>query len=362
MQEKLNDFVFARNIYSLPVANDTSSTFSFDVTVKNGSFIINGNTAPALKLLAGCSYSFFMAPATFATFPLTIGTAVGTPFKTSNTIELTLVKIVFTIPFSYPSSFVYYSSNSAVKGNTILPLIPTYYTVEPKLGFFFINDQQQPVLTIYRGTTYTFTAKNSDLINFPFSIGRTIKTSYSGVVTKKGSYWTTWTVTVTNTITSLVYYNAFAPAMGASINVVDAPSPRRSLITSDTIPVKHLQQTGYTLPPCSGSYKNPRQALQMSLYCLVANLPTTFSPARAQQPYKTSTICNKIISAYLPTQLYSPSVYPPNRICNSNPYNGVDACTVNAPIRLSSDGTCRAYCGGFIGCFTDSTKHYAMLT
>jgi hypothetical protein len=54
MLDKLNDFFFARNEYSIsPPGNDTVNTFSYDVMVQNGEFVKNGNYAPVLEMLRG---------------------------------------------------------------------------------------------------------------------------------------------------------------------------------------------------------------------------------------------------------------------------------------------------------------------
>jgi hypothetical protein len=341
MQEKLNDFLFARNIYALPVANDTLNTFSFDVTVKNGAFVINGNVAPILRLLKGYTYSFFITADAYAAYPLTFGTAVGAPYASSKTTELMLVKILFTIPFD-SSSFVYYSTNNAAKGNTILLKMPTTISVVPKNGFFYLNGQKQPTLTIYRGKTYTFTASNEDLADFPFAIGRTMTTPFTGVVATVGSYATSWAVTVTDlTTASLIYYCTTIPSFSGVINVVNAPAGSRRLATSMVY--------DDTIANCTGSYNNPRISFQMSLYCMIANLKTSIPPALTQKPYKISATCDKIARNFLSTQVVSPIVQYPNKYCNQDPLNGVDACTVNVYVGNLIGRTCKSYCESFQG-------------
>jgi len=342
MQEKLNDYLFARNIYALPVANDTVNTFSFDVTVKNGAFVVNGNVSPVLRLLKGYTYSFFITADAYAAYPFTIGTSVGTPFTTTKTTELLLVKILFTIPFDGPSSFVYFSTNNAAKGNSILLKMPTTLTVVPKNGYFYLNGQKQPTLTIYRGKTYTFTANNADMVGFPFAIGSTLTTPFAGTVTTVSSYSTSWTVTVTDlTTASLVYYCTTIPSMAGVINVVNAPAGSRRLATT--------VMSDDTVGNCTGSYSNPRLSLQMSLYCMVANLKTSLPPALTQKPYKISATCDKIVRNFMSTQVASPVVVYPNQFCNHDPLNGVDACTVNVYVGNLIGRTCKSYCESFQG-------------
>ena len=140
MKEKLNDYFFARNEYSLPAVNYTSNTFSFVVTVSKGNFIINGKSSPPLTLTKGSTYSFFMTGAAFTINPFLIGTSVGVPYiPVYVTDEYNMKKINFQVPFNVPNSLVYYSSNATVSGNTIILQDPVQLNIVPRGGLYYIN-------------------------------------------------------------------------------------------------------------------------------------------------------------------------------------------------------------------------------
>ena len=352
LQEKLNDFFFARNQYALPVANDTQHTFTFDVTVNNGVYIVNGNKAPVLTLSKGSTYSFYLTQSDFSSYPLTIGTAVGTPFPSTQTTEIQLVKITFTLPFNGPSKLYYYSSNNAATGNSILfNTVPNAFTIVPLNGAYYFNGQLQPTLNLFRGTTYIFQLKNTDQTLAPFAIGLSLNNPYSAVAVVVGSYYTTFTLTVTDpSISSLIYYSTTDSLMSGVINFANfAPvgKSRRRLFIGNNV-----------MPNCTGTYGNPRLALQMSLYCMVANINNALPPSLTSTPYVLSSTCDVIARAFLNTQVFNPLYAPPYRFCSQEPINGVDSCTVNAHIgaMLPTHRTCQAYCSSFPG-----TKNFIVL-
>jgi hypothetical protein len=81
LKAKLNDYFFARNEYGLPPApNNTVNSFSFDVIVRDGAYVVGNEASPVLELNKGYTYHFFMTKEAYLTYPLTIGTAIGSPF------------------------------------------------------------------------------------------------------------------------------------------------------------------------------------------------------------------------------------------------------------------------------------------
>ena len=72
LKAKLNGYFFARNEYGLPPApNNTANRSSFDVI---GAYVV-------VELNKGYTYHFFMTKEAHLTYPLTIGTAIGSPFS-----------------------------------------------------------------------------------------------------------------------------------------------------------------------------------------------------------------------------------------------------------------------------------------
>mmetsp|Transcript_18586 Transcript_18586/g.25678 ORF Transcript_18586/g.25678 Transcript_18586/m.25678 type:complete len:1413 (+) Transcript_18586:58-4296(+) len=348
MKEKLNDFFFARNTFALPIANDTKSTFSFDVAVNNKAYNINGNVAPLLKLTRGSTYSFFMTNAAYLKYPFTIATAVNGPRYALVVVgkEYGLTKISITIPLNAPNSLVYFSSNVTATGNTILLFDPTAFDVVPRNGYFYLNDLKQTTLTLHRGIVYSFTVKNSDQLLFPFTFGTAFNTPFitNQITVAQGTFSTKFTVLITDaTITSLVYYCPTNPQMTGSINVVAtaAASGHRQLTTS----------AGYVMPPCNGRYGGPRGALKMSLYCLIAKMNEVVPLNLMRKPYFVSSTCDQIARTFLSTNIYNPINAAPMQYCDQTPVPGVDSCTVLATVQFWNPNgfTCQKYCENFPG-------------
>ena len=333
MQELLNDFFYARNQYALPINNSTA-TFTYDVTVNNGAYYLNGMKSPVLTLSAGSTYSFYMTPATFNAYPLAIGSAIGTPITTSQVTEIQLIKITLAIPFSVPSKLFYYSTNSAAVGSTIVVnSVPNAFTVVPKNGFYYLNGLQQPALTLFRGGAYRFQLTNTDQANFPFSIGISTTTPFAGLSVSVGSYYTTFTLTIASSATtqSLVYYSTINSNMGAAINI------------ATYVPGRAINATTVQ--------GNPRVALQMGLYNTIKSLQSALPPALTSKPYSLSQTCSIIARKYMTSQVMAPVFQAPLKYCSQEPINGVDSCTVNAYLGwyAPSTRTCKAYCESFQG-------------
>ena len=97
LKAKLNDYFFARNEFALPLllaANNTVSSFSFDVVVRNGVYVVGGQANPVLQLYKGHAYHFFMTEEAYLTYPLTIGTSVGSPYPSVTVTDEYLMKKV----------------------------------------------------------------------------------------------------------------------------------------------------------------------------------------------------------------------------------------------------------------------------
>ena len=333
MQQMLNDFFYARNHFALPGTN----TSAYDVTVNNGVYYLNGMKKPVVTLSAGFTYSFYMTPATFNAFPFAIGTAVGSPLSTSQVtkgVEIQLIKISLTIPFSSLNTLYYYSTNNAAAGSKIVVnSVPNAFTVVPKNGFYYLNGVKQPTLTLFRRGTYKFQLTNTDQTNFPFSIGLTTTTPFAGLSVNVGSYFTTFTLTLTNStkISSLVYYSTINTFMSAPINVVTyVPG----------LPLNNSAIIG-----------NPRVKLQMGLYNTIKNLQSSLPAAMTSQQFSLSKTCTIMASKYMTNQLMAPVIQAPLKYCSQEPINGVDSCTVSAYLGwyLPNNRTCKSYCESFPG-------------
>lgn len=355
MKIKLNDFFFAINQYSLPTANSTINTFSFDVTVSNGAYIINGNVAPVLQLIKGYTYVFTMTNAAYLKYPLTIGTSVGVPFCALAVTEQYDVKnIAFFLPFTAPTSLVYYSSNVTATGNRISTIDPVSYEVAQRYGQYFLNDQPNPTINIHIGVTYSFVITNSDQALFPFVIGTAFNHPYTAgtaITVTEGTYSTRFTVTITDTsLQTLVYYCQYNPLMTGTINIIASVSSslKSSSSSSSFLSSSSKIVTPTTITSCNGQYSGPRSALQMSLYCALSNLATSLPAAITQKPYYISTTCDIIARSFLATSLYAPTVFSPSLFCDQTPVPGVDSCEVLTYV-IADGHNCKTYCESFPG-------------
>jgi len=361
MKEKLNDFFFARNTFALPIGNDTKSTFSFDVAVKNQVYNINGNVAPLLKLIRGSTYSFFMTNAAYRKYPFTIATTVNGPSYAPVVVgkkEYDLTKITLTIPLNAPSSLVYFSSNVSATGNAILLFDPTSFDVVPRNGYYYFNDVKQTTLTLHRGVVYSFTVKNSDQLLFPFTFGTAINVPFisNQITVTQGTFSTKFTILITDTTTSsLVYYCSTNPQMTGTINVVAtaAASGQRQLTTSQ----------GFVMPPCNGHYGGPRGALKMSLYCLIAKLDEVAPLNLLRKPYFVSSTCKQIARTFFADNIYNPINTAPTQYCDQTPIPGVDSCTVLATVQYWNPNgfTCQKYCENFPGLNNDFLEGFILM-
>ena len=96
LQAKLNDFFFARNEFALSptAANNSGDSFSFNVVVRNGVYLVGGRAAPRLEMYKGHTYAFFISQEAYLTYPLTVGTQVGSPVPTVTVTDEYLMKKV----------------------------------------------------------------------------------------------------------------------------------------------------------------------------------------------------------------------------------------------------------------------------
>ena len=356
MKEKLNDFFFARNEFALPVPDDTTSTYTFDITVSNGKYIINGNPSPTLTLLKGTTYSFVLTEVAYLMNPFLIGTSIGSPYSTVFvTKEYDNVKVNFPAPFNVPNTLVYYSSNSTVTGGTINFVEPTTYQVTPSGGIYLFNGYPQSNLQLTVGVSYSFVIRNTDQALFPLAFGTAINSPFlsnTAITVAVGSYATRFTLLFSDlSVPSLVYYNQNDALMSGTITITSSSS------SAAKGSVGHHRQLGTilntspsSLPPCNGQYGNPRNNIRFSLYCTFANLATSIPPALTQTPYFISNTCDQIARSYLSTSIYYPTAWPPLQYCNQTPIANLDSCTVLANVlSWSNKWTCQDYCSTFPG-------------
>lgn len=356
MTEKLNDYFFARNEFAIPTANDTINTYSFDVIISNGAFIVNSNTAPILRLTKGYTYSFYLTLDMFTSFPFLIGTTTGSPYVGAVAgQEGELKKIVLTVPLDGPNILTYYSSNPLIRGNKILLLDPSAFKVTTKMGSFYLNGQKQPPLIVHRGIGYNITVSNSDQTLFPFIIGTAVGVPYAGVGGKltvnQGSYSTTIFLQINDaSISSLVYYCPYNTLMTGVITILDytLAASRSQMTANAAATIATAGSRGFVMPNCTGLYKGPRNSIRMSLYCALASIQTLLPQSLQQKPYKIGATCDRIARSFLSSQLYPPKTYSP-LFCSQDPFNGVDACTVLAPVWNSQGRTCQGFCESFPG-------------
>jgi len=360
MKAKLNDHIFARNQYSMIAKNDTTNTFTFETLIDStGNYYINGNTNPILQLLKGNTYYFIMRNEDYAKYPLTFGPSIGTPFSSVTiSVQYDMTKITVSLPFDVPDSIVYYASNGATKGGTANLLAPSYFKITPRDGAYYVNNIAGATLSLQRGVKYSFVLSNSDQKLFPFMIGTSYGVPYLGgsITVQSGTYYTTFTVTITDpAVTKLIYYCANNPSMFGAINLpISFANPVKS--GSRSLAMAMEDDDGFGLPfdtTCTGNYKtgDPRAVLRMSLYCAIARMQTSIPNNILSKPYAISSSCDKIARTYLTTQLYTPKNLPPLQFCKQQtvPVDGLDTCTVQAPVYNFQGRTCKDYCEGFDG-------------
>jgi hypothetical protein len=83
------------------------------------------------------------------------------------------------IPFDAPAVLFYYSTNVTAAGGSIRPLDPSSFSVTPREGKYYLNDNPNPIVTLTRGMKFSFVIRNEDQRLFPIVFGSSFGNPYT---------------------------------------------------------------------------------------------------------------------------------------------------------------------------------------
>lgn len=361
VQESFNDFFFARDRYSLGGDHFSAASkivITVTPTLNNGKKYTQGDVLqPLLTMVRGNTYVFDTSDSTNAGHPLLVRVAateeavdglvlVGSPGSAGSTTT-------FTVPMDAPDVLTYYCTEHVGMGNTITVSDPEHetivITVTPTANDgkkYTHNDEQQPVFTMVRGSTYVFDTSHSSNDYHPLSIRVSSTEAIDGVVIAGAPGHTGSSTTFTVPLDApdeLTYYCIAHANMGATITVVDAA--RRVQTMDDHDHDMHTGAISYDMA-CTQTYPgNPRLALQMSLYCLLGHVDKSLDTSIVHRDYGLSPTCDTILRHNMRNQVTQEVVQPPRMYCESDA--AANTCTVQPVIRTDGVNSCDKYCAQF---------------
>lgn len=240
--EVLVERLLPLNSFETPAPNPVTVTIVVTVTQVSGDniFVLDGVNKPTLTLNRGTTYIFDVSNGTAGSHPLRFKDSSGNSYATgvtsSGTPGSTGATVTLVVDGTTPSLLRYYCTTHGNGMGNIISVetssavtIPVTVASVSGANVFVLGGENNPVLTLTRGITYTFDVSDNTVSGHPLRFKDSSGSSYSTGVTASGSAGasgaTVAIVVDANTPSSLSYYcTVHGNAMGNTISVVSAHS------------------------------------------------------------------------------------------------------------------------------------------
>lgn len=264
--EVLVERLLPLNSFESPAPNPLTVTIAVTVAEVSGVnvFVLDGVNKPTLTLNRGTTYVFDVSNGTAGSHPLRFKDSSGNTYATGVTSDGipggTGATVTLVVDDNTPSLLRYYcTTHGNAMGNIISVATSSAVTIPVTVAsvsgsnVFVLGGENNPVLSLTRGITYTFDVSDNTVSGHPLAFKDSSDNSYTTGVTTTGSAGnsgaTVAIVVDADTPSSLKYYcTVHGNAMGNTISVVSAHSTTGGGAGNLTIyELNHGRGTGSTV-------------------------------------------------------------------------------------------------------------------